>query len=209
MDNTIEPVFEPIKEKTVNTRHREKRQMSFNLPNNLINEFDQLVNILSDITKINYTRNLLLEVATETYINHLKHYLQDEVNEPYLLNCLKGSKQYNNFDTIICSGSIKAFSDSFLKKGEWKHIRIKCEKLKKIKYIAIYITKPVQMITHYAKVAHINPSCDVEGKYDIEVEKPIELEHYISLGKINSASTRAHKYTLLSKLKLAEEYKDL
>ena len=83
------------------------------------------------------------------------------------------------------------------------------QKLKEIKYIAVYITKPVQMITHYAKVACIKPSCDVEGKYDIEVEKPIELGHYISLGKINSASTRAHKYTLLSKLKLAREYKDL
>ena len=209
MDNTVDSVLEPIKEKMADTRHREKKQMSFNLPNNLIKEFDQGVNILSDITKINYTRNLLLEVATETYINRLKHYLQDEVNEPYLSNCLKDSKQYNSFDTIICSGSIKAFSDSFLKKGEWKHIRIKYEKLKEIKYIAVYITKPVQMITHYAKVTCIKPSCDVEGKYDIEVEKPIELGHYISLGKINSASTRAHKYTLLSKLKLAREYKDL
>ena len=129
--------------------------------------------------------------------------------ETYLITSSKKAKKSKKFDTIICSGNEDSFNKYFLKENKWEHIRIEYKRLNKLKYIAIYITSPVQKITHYAKILEIKPSNTFKGKYNIKIDNPIMLKQNILLGNIHSATVRSNKYTLLSKLKCAKKYKDL
>lgn len=84
-------------------------------------------------------------------------------------------------DLIIVPARSEGFKNVFLGEKSWHAIRIKENKIKKLKYIAAYQVKPISAITHIAKVKKIE-SFKHTGKYIIyfngksrKLQKPIIL----------------------------------
>ena len=179
----------------------EKKQLTFNIDSKLIDKMDKVSEIFNDINKRNYPRNALLEDAIDTYIA-IENY-----NGSYEPDKYKSSN--DDFDTVIYPGYLKGFQETFLGEKRWYYVRIRKENIDRVKYIAIYVGKPVSAITHYAKVKEYILSSRYPSKYLIELEKPIPLSHKIELGSISAASLRAPKYTTLDKLLKAKEVSDL
>ena len=192
----------------------EKKQLTFNMDSKLIDKMDKVSEIFNDINKRNYPRNALLEDAIDTYLTEIDSFLKENYNisiENYNGNYEPDKYKSSNddFDTVIYPGYVDGFEEVFLGEYRWYYVRIRKENIKKVKYIAIYVGKPVSAITHYAKVKEYIPSTRYPSKYLIELEKPISLSHKIELGSISAASLRAPKYTTLDKLLKAKEVSDL
>ena len=60
-------------------------------------------------------------------------------------------------DTIVCPAQKEGFNDVFLRENRWFKIRINPERIPKIKYIAMYESKPIAAITYVGKVKEIKP----------------------------------------------------
>lgn len=192
----------------------EKKQLTFNIDSKLIDKMDKVSEIFNDINKRNYPRNALLEDAIDTYLTEIDSFLKENYNiaiENYNGNYEPDKYKSSNddFDTVIYPGYVDGFEEVFLGEYRWYYVRIRKENIKKVKYIAIYVGKPVSAITHYAKVKEYIPSTRYPSKYLIELEEPIPLSHKIELGSISAASLRAPKYTTLDKLLKAKEVSDL
>jgi hypothetical protein len=111
-------------------------------------------------------------------------------------------------DTIIVPAKEESYYSVFLGERCWYPIRIGSEKLKSLKWIAVYQTAPVSAITHFAKIEQIVDYKDT-GRYKIVFEEPKELETHIALGENRTKTLQGQRYTTLEKLKRAIEIEDL
>ena len=181
----------------------EKKQFSFNVKPSLIVQMDQFANIISDISERPYTRNSLVEDAIEVYLKELNTYLQKKYPEKFCT-----SKQEEVFDTVIYPSNEIGYYEVFLKDKEWYFVRIQKEKVDKIKYIALYVKKPIGKVLTYGKVDRIIYS-EENQKYIIQLKSIHSLENSIGIGNLSPAVTRSPKDTTLEKLLKAKTYADL
>jgi hypothetical protein len=65
---------------------------------------------------------------------------------------------------VIVPAQEEGFKAVFLGENSWRAIRISGGKVHQIRYVAAHQTKPISAITHYAKVAAIEPYRE-GGKY--------------------------------------------
>ncbi len=195
-----------------------KRQLTFNVRENLIDAMDKISNTFEQINGQSYPRNSLLEDAIVSYINETDSVLREEYginifDEASLEKKLEveEKQKIQDFDTVVYPGYLDGFNEVFLGKEQWYYVRIQKEKIKKIQYIAIYLGSPVSAITHYAKVDCYIPSKQYPGKYIVFLEKNqiFSLPKKVPLGDCSAAATRAPKYTTLKRLKQAITYQDL
>ena len=80
--------------------------------------------------------------------------------------------------------------------------------LPKIKYIAVYQSKPVMAVTHYAPVKNIEPY-GTEGKYQINFAEPAKAIEPISFGDAPKGYMTGSHYTIFQKLFTAKKLTDL
>jgi hypothetical protein len=111
-------------------------------------------------------------------------------------------------DTIIVPAQEEGFKDVFIGENCWHAIRIGGGKLKDIKYIAAYQTAPVSAVTHYAKVASIEPYGD-GGKYKLNFVAPAEPIGPITYGEAKQGMMQSARYTTYKKLMEAKVLDDL
>lgn len=111
-------------------------------------------------------------------------------------------------DTIIISAKEDSFYKVFLGEWCWYPLRIGTEKVKTLRWIAVYQTAPVSAITHFAKVERIVDYLDT-GRYKIIFEEPDELAQPIALGNDRHKTFQGQRYTTMKKLKLASIIDDL
>jgi hypothetical protein len=112
-------------------------------------------------------------------------------------------------DTIIVPAQGEGFRSVFLGMNCWYSIRIGGGMLPRIKYIAAYQTAPVSAITHYARVARIEPYGD-DGKYRLVFAEPAkELTKPIQFGDAPQGSMQGPRYTSVAKLLAAKRVVDL
>ena len=79
------------------------------------------------------------------------------------------------FDTIVVPAHPKGFQDVFLGQSRWPNLKVDRKRLKELKFVAIYQTKPVSAITHYAEIKSFLPLERV-GRYDVAFSNgPCEL----------------------------------
>lgn len=78
---------------------------------------------------------------------------------------------------------------------------MKEERKKHIKYIAIYVTSPIQGVTHYAKVKEFIYDDDRKKNIVLLDGKPIKLPKTILRGNLDPNSVRSPRYIKLSDLK--------
>ena len=203
-----------IIEERLNTR--ERKQLTFNIDSGLIDKMDKVSEIFNDINKRNYPRNDLLEDAIDAYLTEIDSFLKE--NYGITIDGYKGDYEpdkyksgvVDNFDTVVYPGYKDGFNEAFLGEHRWYYVRIRKENIDKIKYVAIYVGRPVSGITYYAKVKKYIPSRRYPNKYLIELDgEPILLPKKIELGDLSAASLRAPKYTTLEKLLQAKTVADL
>lgn len=107
-------------------------------------------------------------------------------------------------DTVVVPAQADGFEKTFLGEHCWYAIRIAGGRLNGIKYIAGYQTSPVSAITHYAKVAHIEPYGD-GGKYKLVFAgDPIPIGP-IPLEDAPKGTMQSPRYTSFDKLQRAKK----
>ena len=83
----------------------------------------------------------------------------------------KGMRGNPEIDTIVCAAQKEGFNDVFLRENRWFKIRISPERIPKIKYIAMYESKPIAAIRYVGKVKEIKPYKN-SGKWEVVLEGP-------------------------------------
>lgn len=112
-------------------------------------------------------------------------------------------------DTVIVPAQEPGFTETFLGEHSWYALRIGGGMLGKIKYIAAYQTAPVQAITHYATIDHIEPYGD-DGKYRLVFTEPAKLlPQPIPFADAPTGSMQSLRYTSLTSLLSAKKVMDL
>lgn len=111
-------------------------------------------------------------------------------------------------DTIIISAKDEGFYKVFLGEWCWYPIRIGTEKLKTLRWIAVYQTAPVSAITYVARIEKIVDYLET-GRYKIIFEEPKELSQPIALGMDRSKTLQGQRYTTIEKLRNSSVIDDL
>lgn len=111
-------------------------------------------------------------------------------------------------DAIIVPAHPDGFNEVFLGQDSWYAIRISGGMLDKIRYIAGYQTAPIGAITHYAKVARIEPYGE-EGKYKLFFDGKAQPIGPIAFGKVPKGTMQGPRYTTFQKLQYAKTLADL
>ncbi|MBM3332736.1 GIY-YIG nuclease family protein [candidate division WOR-3 bacterium] len=83
--------------------------------------------------------------------------------------------QDREFDTIVCPAHEDGFKEVFLRQSCWYAIRISKNVIPRLKYIAIYVTGKVKLVSHYGRIKTIDP-WKRSGKYIVRLDgKPKEI----------------------------------
>jgi hypothetical protein len=114
-------------------------------------------------------------------------------------------RRRGEFDTIVCPAHREGFEKEFLKRHRWYAVRISRKAIPRLKYIAIYISRPTCQITHYGRIRAIRPWRD-SGKQIIYLkDKPKRIGPISPSSKISMQSSRL---ALLARLKRAQTLAD-
>jgi hypothetical protein len=119
-----------------------------------------------------------------------------------------GEAEKSGPDTIIVPANPDGFKETFLGENCWYQIRISGAMLDKIKWIAVYVTKPTMAITHLAAVKHIEPYGQ-EGKFRVVFSEPAHKIGPIPLGDAPKGSMQGPRYCSFNKLMAAKKFKDI
>ncbi len=187
----------------------EKRQLTINLPALTIAHFDKLIATFSELNNVVYTRNAFLEDAINSYIEELENYLKEQKDTISIPKHEKEIPQETFYDMAIYPGFLDGFQEEFINNKRWFPVRIQKDRISKIKYIAIYIGRPISAITHYAIVDKYIPCENNPNKYTILLKDIHKLNKSIKLGNISPVATRSPKYTTIDKFLHATTFKDL
>lgn len=183
-----------------------KKQVVISLSPESIEQLDAIARTLSKQSGRSTSRNTVIEDAIEAYILDAAEIFRRKGIELETLN-----EEDEDYDTVVFPGYEDGFREAFLDENKWYYVRVRKDRIEKLKYVAVYVGAPLSKITHYAKIAEDGFEYDeTEKKYIIHFDgEAIELEHPVPLGSASPASTRAPRYTTLQRLLTAEEYKDL
>ncbi len=114
-------------------------------------------------------------------------------------------RKRGEYDTIVSPAHQEGFKKEFLKRYRWYAIRISKKVIPRLKYIAIYISRPTCQITHYGRIRSIKPWRD-SGKYMIMCkEKPKRIG---PIGPSSKISMQSSRLALMARLKRARTLAD-
>lgn len=195
-----------IKEKLKRVPTVPTKQVNITMDSEDIDSLEKIAGLLTRETAQTTTRNELIKTA-------IKGFLAESVEElrshGYDLDIDDGS--LFPYDTIILPAHQEGFREAFLGENKWYPIRANDYKIRRMKYISIYVGAPVSAITHYGKIKDAGISFDESTeRYTIELDGPAKpLPHNIPLGSIHAAATRSPRYVKLDALMSADTYEDL
>jgi len=115
-------------------------------------------------------------------------------------------RKRGEYDTIVCPGHLSGFEKEFLGLNRWYAIRISKDVIPRLKYIAIYVTSPINQISHYGRIKAIKPWRD-SGKYIVWLRGkakrigPIEYSPKVHL--------QAPQFALMARLQRARTIADV
>lgn len=204
-------------DKLINKEDIVKKLISINLEKKTVDDINLVIRAMNKVSDsgITITKQSFLEECIKDGIETTKEYLKEYLEQTGtkiedLLNDNEVEAKEDVYDTIVVPAQQDGFEKVFLGENQWYYIRIDKKRLKKIKWIAVYVGAPVSAITHYAKVKGEPELDENEGKYIIKFDgEPIQLTHKIILGDINSMYVRSNKYITKQQLLEAREYKDI
>lgn len=106
-------------------------------------------------------------------------------------------------DTIVIPAHPKGFNDVFIAEYRWPNLKIDKKKHQQVRYIAVYQTKPISAITHYAEIESFEP-LERHGRYDVLLRgKPVCVGP-IPFTHADTCAIQGPRYTSLSLILKAE-----
>jgi hypothetical protein len=114
-------------------------------------------------------------------------------------------RRRGEYDTIVCPAHQEGFEKEFLGRHRWYAIRISKKVIPRLKYIAIYVSRPTCQITHYGRIRAIKPWRDSGKQIVLLKDKPKRLGPISSSAKISMQSSRL---ALMARLKRAQTLAD-
>jgi predicted transcriptional regulator len=196
-------------QQTLSTKEEANRKsVSITLEADLLEKVDRVAKSFSKVTEKNFSRNSVIEEAIKEYVAEAGEVLQDI----YGIDIGETSEEdtgVTEFDLAIFPAHNEGFKETFLGEDCWYSVRIKEDKVPKIKYVAVYRAAPISGITHYAKVKEIKQYQDTSKKIIYFEGTAIPLPQTVKLGDTDPNAMRAPRYTTLAKLQSANVVKDL
>ena len=199
-------LHERIKATLKSKEESNRKAISINLDLEMLEKVDKVAKEFSKVGEKNYSRNSIIEMAIQEYINEAEKVLM-ELNDNQ--DSHEEEDAIKEFNLAIFPGYNDGFEETFIGEDCWYPVRIKENKIPKIKYVAIYRAAPISGITHYAKVKEMKQYIDTNKKIIHFDGKAIELPHVIKIGDTKPTAMRSPRYTTLAKLKNAYAVADL
>ena len=199
-------------QQTLSTKEETSRKtVSINLESELLESVDRIAKEFSKISERNFSRNFIIEEAIKEYVSEAASVLLDlhKVDIGESLEEDEGGSASIEFDLVIYPAHNDGFEETFIGEDCWYSVRIKEDKIPKVKYVAVYRSAPVSGITHYAKVKEISQYMDTNKKIIYFDGPAVQLNNTVQLGATDPNAMRSPRYTTLSKLKNATTVKDL
>jgi hypothetical protein len=140
--------------------------------------------------------------------------IDSENNQPEIKSVInklkkKGMRKNPEIDTLVCPAQEEGFKDVFLKDNRWFAIRISPKRIPKIKYLAMYETKPISAIRYVGKVKEIKPYKNT-GKFEVVLEGPATKIKPIKRTLDNpNFAPQAPQYTIKSLIDKASKLEDI
>jgi hypothetical protein len=198
--------LEKMLEKVVD---EERKVISVSIKKSDMEMLELIAKNFSKVSDKNFTRQMLIEEAIQSLIEESKKLLTAKYNISDLHAVEDDNIDDCDYDTVVVPAKQDGFIETFLGEECWYYIRINEKHIPKLKYISIYVGKPVSAISHYAEIDRFEFD-EVEGKYIVYFKgKPQKLDNEVPLGNAKPSSVRSPKYTTLSKIKTAFDYTDL
>jgi hypothetical protein len=114
-------------------------------------------------------------------------------------------RKRGEYDTIVCPAHRDGFEKEFMGRNRWYSIRISKKVIPRLRYIALYVTSPINQITHYGRIRTIKPWRD-SGKYVVLLRGKAKRIGPIDFSpKINIQSSRL---ALMARLQRARTLAD-
>ncbi|MDD8039940.1 MAG: GIY-YIG nuclease family protein [Acidobacteriota bacterium] len=114
-------------------------------------------------------------------------------------------RKRGEYDTIVCPAHREGFEKVFLGKNCWYAIRISKNVIPRLRYIAVYVTSPINQISHYGRIKAIKPWRN-SGKYIVWLREkarrigPIEFSPKVHI--------QAPRFALMARLQRARTLAD-
>ncbi len=179
-----------------------KKQVALYLTQNQIDRLDNAVNLLAPYSNGKVTKNTLISLAIEDMLDKVPQVMEEYTKE-------MKNQEDDNFDLIVCPSQISGV-DFIKKHNYWEFVKIDANKIKYLKYWALYVGTPESSIKYWAKIEHLKEvQIGNQKKYRIFLGKIHELQPSIPLNNLSSLKARSTHYTTLAKLKAAKEYADI
>ena len=106
------------------------------------------------------------------------------------------NEDYHGFDTIVVPAHPTGFNKVFLGEKRWPNLKVDRKRLSILKYVAVYQTKPVSAITHYAKIDRLEP-LNRAGRFDVYFsDLPVEIDS-VRFTSADICAVQGPRYTSL------------
>lgn len=204
-----------LKEKIRQTLIEEapRKNITISLDASLLEQAEKIAKGFSEVKGKTVSRNTVIEDSLREYLEaassvlaELGYEFDDESDDDFENDVEIPTDDY---DTVVFPAHNEGFQETFLGEDAWYSVRIREDRIPKIKYVAIYRAAPISGITHYAKVKAIKQYKDTNKKIIYFDGSAIKLPETVTLGDINQNAMRSPRYTALKKLTSAKAVADL
>lgn len=108
-----------------------------------------------------------------------------------------GNRKFEGFDTIVVPAHPLGFAEVYLGQKRWPNLKVDGRRLPNLKFVAVYQTKPISAITHYASIERFEP-LDRVGRYTVFFTKiPTELESPVRFTHADICAVQGPRYTTI------------
>ncbi len=92
------------------------------------------------------------------------------------MNAINEASKFFEFDTIVVPAHPSGFNEVYIGQRRWPNLKVDSRRLSSLKFVAVYQTKPISAITHYAKIERFE-RLDRVGRYVVFFSgQPTEIE---------------------------------
>ena len=118
------------------------------------------------------------------------------------MNNREKCSELSNLDTIVVPAHPKGFNDVFVNECRWTNLKIDGRRLHEVKFIAVYQTKPISAITHYAEISSFE-SLQKGGRFDVLLKGKPRNVGPVPFTDADICAVQGPRYTSLSLVQTA------
>ena len=111
-------------------------------------------------------------------------------------------------DMLIVGATEDSFLKHFVEERSWYPVRINFRRIDSLKWIAVYVSRPVSAITHVSRIVRISPYLDT-ARYQVDFDDPEELACPVRLDPDSTSGFQGQRYSWIQRIRSAKFISDL